>query len=137
MTEFYISNDRYLAALHRQRDRIVAGLEFEAEDSEVIGDKFTHASWGLCSKDAEAWPDAEDHIWPEQFSGHGRVAPKHRNDHQPCPMQTKGGGTGCFYSCRIFRGRRITKNTREEAIALYDDRIAKAEAAMARKDAAQ
>ncbi len=123
--ELYMSDERYLAALYRQRDRIISGLSFDADDSDQIGDKYTHASWGLCSEDKGAWPDAEDHLWPDQFTENGRVAPKYRNEHQPCPMQTKGGGTGCFYSCRIFKHGTITAKKRIEAIELYEKRIGK------------
>lgn len=119
-----LPDDRYLAALYRQRDRIIAGLEFSAVDSDTIGDKYTEASWGLCSDDPAAWPDRQDHLWPEQFDK-GRVAPLYRTETQPCPMQRKGGGTGCFYSCRIFKGREVTKNTRAKAITLYEETIAK------------
>lgn len=126
MGKLHMPNARYIAALYRQRDRIINGLPFDAIDSDAIGDKFTHASWGLCSRDAEAWPDAGDHLWPDQFSEDGRVAPKYRSQHQPCPMQRKSGGMGCFYSCRIFKGREITANTRSKAIDLYEQAIAKA-----------
>lgn len=127
--DLYMSNERYLAALYRQRDRIIAGLPFEAADSDALGDKWTHASWGLCSRDAEAWPDAEDHLWPNQFRENGRVAPKYRGQQQPCPMQTKGGGMGCFYSCRVFTHGTITKAKRPQAIDLYEKAIGKARAA--------
>jgi hypothetical protein len=125
MASLELSQGRYLAALYRQRDRIIAGIPFEAVDSDVIGDKFTYASWGLCSEDRDAWPDAEDHLWPDQFEKTGRVAPKYRNANQPCPMQRKGGGDGCFYSCRIFKGGEITANKRRQAIDLYEQQIAK------------
>ncbi len=130
MSDLRMSNERYLAALYRQRDRIIAGAEFTAVDSDVPGDKFTHVSWGLCSKDKEAWPDAEDHLFPDQFEAHGRIAPKYRGEHQPCPMQRKGGGMGCFYSCRIFKGGEINAKRRNEAVALYEQRIGKVRAAM-------
>lgn len=126
-----MSDERYLAALYRQRDRIVADLKFDADDSDEIGNKYTHASWGLCSKDREAWPDAEDHLWPEQFEQHGRVAPKYRHAHQTCPMQRKGGNHGCFYSCRIFKGGEINPRTRQHAIALYEKQIGKVRAMLA------
>lgn len=124
MSALDLPNSRYVAALKRQRDRIAAGLRFEADDSNEIGNKYTHASWGLCRRDAGAWPDAEDHLWPEQFVERGRVAPKYRRQHQPCPMQKKSGPNGCFYSCRIFKYGEITKNKREEAVALYDALLA-------------
>jgi hypothetical protein len=124
----YMSDERYLAALKRQRDLIASGYRFSAVDSNAPGDKFTEASWGLCSGERESWPDAEDHLWPEQFEKHGRIAPKYRSQHQACPMQRKGGGSGCFFHCRIFKGREITENKRDEAVALYDAAIAKATA---------
>jgi len=125
VSKLELPNDRYVAALYRQRDRIIAGLPFEAEDSEQVGNKYTHAAWGLCSEDAGAWPDREDHLWPEQFD-QGRVAPKYRTEAQPCPMQRQGGATGCFYSCRIFKGREVTAKSRKKAIDLYEATIAKA-----------
>ncbi len=123
----YLPQDRYVAALYRQRDRIIAGLPFEMDDSDDIGNKYTHASWGLCSNDAEAWPDRDDHLWPDQFD-QGRVAPKYRGERQPCPMQTKGGGTGCFYSCRIFKHGTVKAGDCQKAIELYEEAIGKARA---------
>lgn len=120
--DLYLSNERYIVALERQRDRIAAGLKFEAVDSDTPGDKWTHASWGLCSRDAGAWPDAQDHLWPDQFREHGRVAPKYLRQHQPCPMQTKDGGSGCFYRCRIFKGQ-LGANSAGTAVDLYDAAI--------------
>ncbi len=130
MSDLYMTNDRYLAALYRQRDRLIAGLEFEAVDSDTMGDKFTHASWGLCSRDAGAWPDADDHLWPDQFEQYGRVAPKYRKGGQICPMQRKEGPFGCFYSCRIFKTGEISRKTRQRAIELYEARIGKIRAHM-------
>jgi hypothetical protein len=128
--DLYMPRERYLGALRRQRDRIAADLPFAAEDSDVTGDKWTHASWGLCSRDAEAWPDAGDHLWPDQFRDHGRVAPRYLREDQPCPLQgaRKPAGQGCFYSCRIFRSRQVTARTRDAALALYDAAIAREEA---------
>lgn len=120
MSKLYLPQPRYIAALKRQRDRIANGLPFQAFDSDEIGNKYTHAAWGLCSEDKEAWPDAQDHLWPEQFEQRGRVAPKYLRQNQPCPMQTKGGPSGCFYRCRIFKTREIGPKKRDEAVALYD-----------------
>lgn len=122
MSDIHLSDDRYHAALVRQRDRIAEGIELEAIDSTTPGDKYTHASWGLCSRDAEAWPDREDHLWPDQFD-RGRVAPLYRERHQRCPMDTRPDGTlGCFYDCRILKRKHATPS-REEAVALYDAQI--------------
>jgi hypothetical protein len=133
MSNLYMPNDRYIAALYRQRDRIFSGIDFVADDSDEIGNKYTHASWGLCSNDKEAWPDAQDHIWPDQFEQRGRVAPKYRKQHQQCPIKASGGnGSGCFYKCQIFKSRAVTRNTRQKAIDLYDAQIARAEKMLGR-----
>lgn len=129
MADLYMSNERYLAALYRQRDRIIAGEPFVAWDDDTPGNKDTHASWGLCNNDAAAWPDAEDHLWPDQFENNGRVAPKYRGQHQPCPIQTKGGATGCFYRCRIFKSQMGPKS-RQTAIDLYEAQIGKVRGAL-------
>ena len=126
--DLYMTKVRFVAALKRQRDRIAGGIEFVAADSDVTGDKWTHASWGLCSRDAEAWPDADDHLWPDQFLERGRVAPKYLKNGQRCPMAKKDGPNGCFYSCRIFKHREITRNKRDEAVSLYDAAIAREDA---------
>lgn len=125
----HLTDDRYLAALYRQRDRIIAGAEFKAVDSDTIGDKFTEASWGLCSDEREAWPDREDHLWPEQFD-QGRVAPKYRRNHHRCPMDRRQnpGANGCFSTCRIFKGGEINAGKRAEAIELYEAAIGDARA---------
>jgi hypothetical protein len=129
MSDISMPDDRYLAALKRQRQRIADGLEFVAIDSEQIGNKFTHASWGLCSEDKEAWPDAEDHLWPDQFRERGRVAPRYREENQPCPFQIAGTPMGCFYQCRIFTYGTIGHEDRAAALDLYDQRIAAVEGA--------
>lgn len=124
-----LPHDRYVAVLRRQRARIEAGLPFEAVDSDAPGDKYTHAAWGLCSEDREAWPDREDHLWPDRFD-RGRVAPKYRDKGQRCPMDTRPVDDpnieiGCFYNCQIFQRRHPTPD-RAEAVRLYDEAIEQA-----------
>jgi len=122
---------RYQVALARLRRLIAEGLTLVFEDSTTIGDKYTHCSWGLCSRDVEAWPDAEDHMWPEQFRDKGRVAPKYIAQRQRCPWDQRamdsveginGMQIGCFYSCRIFQ--RKPAPTMDEALHRYDQAIA-------------
>ena len=127
--DLYMSDDRYLAALKRIRGLIADGERLVAEDSDVTGDKWTHCSWGLCSMDKKAWPAPEDHLWPDQFEKHGRVAPKYRNEPHKCPMDRRenAGGSGCFYDCRVFKRRKDPRVDRETALRLYDAEITKAE----------
>lgn len=123
----YLSDEQYLAALCRIRSQISLGLKLVFWDDETPGCKETHCSWGLCSKNKQQWPDAEDHIWPDQFRSQGRVAPLYTRNDQTCPfdMRTRPNksGDGCFWHCRIFQQKQ--EPTREEALALYDAEIAR------------
>lgn len=123
--DLHLSDASYLRALERNRERIANGLELNAVDSITPGNKFTEASWGLCSKEAELWPDKEDHLFPDRM-GTDIAATKYREYHHVCPMDTRErGAMGCFYTCRIFQPKYVTP-FREEAIALYDQRIKEA-----------
>jgi hypothetical protein len=116
---------RYQVALARLRRLIAEGLPLVYEDSTTLGDKYTHCSWGLCSRDVAAWIDAEDHLWPDQFRANGRVAPKYRAGNQRCPWDQRNDLCdanemlrGCFYYCRIFQQQPAP--TVEEALCRYD-----------------
>lgn len=129
MCNIVLPQERYIAALHRLRNLIKEGKELVAADSTTIGDKYTSCSWGLCSGEKEAWPDAKDHLWPDQFLERGWVAPLYRQKGQKCPFDSRkddGDGTGCFFSCRVFQ-RKLKTPTREQALALYDEVIALSE----------
>lgn len=117
----HLTDERYFEALIRFRDQIQQGLKLEGWDSDIPGDKDTQCSWGLCSKDPMMWPDAEDHMWPDQFEKHGRSAPNYRTEDQFCPLSQNKTTTGCFYDCRFFQGK--TRLTRDEALAKYNTRI--------------
>jgi hypothetical protein len=128
--------DRYVAALERQRSRIAAGIELTYVDDTTPGDKSTHCSWGLCSRDKEAWPDAGDHLWPDQFENDGRVAPKYLVQGQLCPFDTdvnarghirdEGDPQGCFYRCRYFQARHLgPAPDQKRALELYDEQLSK------------
>lgn len=125
-----ISDNRYGAALVRLRTRIADGLPLEAWDDVSPGCKDTHCSWGMCTNDPEQWPSAGDHIWPVDFMDRGRIAPRYKEVHQKCPMDTRAGKPGerltcgCFYRCRVFQRNEKTPS-REEALALFDAQIAK------------
>jgi hypothetical protein len=100
----------------------MSGLELRAVDSDTIGDKYTHCSWGMCSEDLEQWPDVEDHLFPEEFPE--RISPKYLGPGQKCPMdrRTGGEGWGCFYSCRVFQDG---LKDRAVALKLYDEELEK------------
>ena len=130
----HMPEDRYLVALKRQRARIADGLLLDYWDDTTIGQKQTHCAWGLCSTDKEAWPDAQDHLWPDEFLGHGRVAPRYLTKGQLCPFDTDqtprghvrelGDPKGCFYRCRFFQAKKLgPAPDQKRALELYDERI--------------
>ena len=125
MAGLYLSRARHTVALMRMRSLIDNGEPLVAWDDTTPGAKQTHCSWGLCSIDAKAWPEPEDHLWPDQFRSHGRVATKYLK--HPCPMSKTGKTTGCFFDCSVFKAPKGKRPTREEAIARYDAAIAKAQ----------
>lgn len=125
MSDLYLTDAQYLAALKRNRERIADGQPFEAADSDTIGNKYTEAEWGLCSASRELWPD-DTNLFPDIPD---RFDPKYRRNHHRCPMdkRDKPGRNGCFYSCRIFKGESVNGNKRDLAIKLYDEQIARVE----------
>jgi hypothetical protein len=128
MSRLHLTQERYIEALQRQRRRILSGeVSLSGHDDETPGCKSTECSWGLCSGEKAAWPDAQDHIWPDQFEQSGRVAPLYRRPGQPCPLDQResNGPSGCFWGCMFFQGD-SRKLTQEKVIQLYDKRIAEA-----------
>jgi hypothetical protein len=109
-----------LTVIRRIRAAIAAGKPKVLDDSEEIGNKYTHCSWGMCATTEEYYPTPDLYEpgsrdpmrWP---TGHG------------CPMD-RGRKTeahwGCFYRCRAFHGG----VNREQALALYDEAIKELEA---------
>ena len=103
------------AVLQRQRNRIAESNEpLLLEDSTDMGNKYTHASWGMCSREAK-----------EEFNGIGIDSINHSYKLAaiPCPMRKKNqekGQWGCFYECRLFKGPRLKK---DEVLELYDRMI--------------
>lgn len=117
---------RYQDALRRFRDKIEKGAPFDAEDSCAVGDKYTSCSWGLCScRNAADWPDANDHLFPEDFVQRGRISPRYRDRDRACPLGAATESQGCFYQCRVFQHRQPP--SREEVLKLYDELIQKRE----------
>ena len=131
MSNLHMSDSRYLLALKRIRKSIEDGCPMMHCNSDVIGDKHSECSWGLCSDDPSHWPDAEDHLWPDQFKKNGRIAPLYLKTHQACPMDRRMQAgkldiNGCFWSCRVFKRRKDAEVTKEQALALFDEAIARA-----------
>lgn len=133
----YMEHDRYLAVLERQRRRIEEGVPLVYWDDTTVGAKETHCSWGLCSTDAAAWPNAEDHLWPASFLEEQRVAPKYRVHGQLCPfdndrnppghVRDEGDPMGCFYRCAFFQARVLgPPPDKKRALELYDEHLSAA-----------
>jgi hypothetical protein len=129
--DLYMPQARFIAALKRMRSRISEGLKLSGFDDTTIGAKDTQCTWGLCTGDPRQWPEANDHLWPEQFEEHGRVAPRYRVAGQHCPLDAEHRHpeqrpSGCFYRCRFFQRKHHTPS-REQALKLYDEAIERAE----------
>ena len=126
--DIHLPQPRYIAALNRQLARIELGIPIQADDCTVPGMKSTSCSWGLCSDEVAAWPDAEDHLWPDQFKSQGRVAPLYRGVSQKCPLDRRATDekdpNGCFYTCRVFSAKKGDPAvTRDLVVNLYQAKI--------------
>lgn len=145
---------RYQDTLRRFHGRIAGGLKFKAFDSTFTGDKYTSAEWGLCScEDAAAYPDANDHTFPDAFVEHKRLTPRSPPKGATCPFDRgrfkpdalNPGNQGCFYRCMLFNPvkgqlplaeKEKRPPTREEALGLYADLIAMRETLFGKKTTA-
>lgn len=123
-----MSDELFLDALKRMKERIESGLSLVFWDDTTIGAKETHCSWGLCSIDKEQWPDPLYHIWPLQYLKEGRIAVVDRQPTQFCVFdddtkcnEFQDASSGCFWRCRIFQER--FRPTQIQAVELYDIRI--------------
>lgn len=118
-----LPQDRYVAVLKRVREAVANGRPLEACDDTTPGNKSTSCSWGLCHDSAETWPDAQDHTFPVDFEKSGRISALSAPGKCPLDKRDDIGGSGCFWSCRVFQGKRGSRLTREQVLALYDDTI--------------
>ena len=136
MSTLHLPTNRYLAAMKRLRDLILKDTPLRAEDDTSPGNKSTSCTWGLCSSEKEAWPDAQDHLWPDQFVSEGRIAPKYLQAKERCPLDRRENGprepNGCFYTCQVFSPLRGETSLQDpvKVLQLYDLRIAKTEAVL-------
>lgn len=128
MSGIYLPKERYVAALKRIRGLIQRGEKLVAHDDTTPGDKSTSCSWGLCSEEKHAWPDVEDHLFPDDFTKYGRVAPKYIRNGHPCPIDSRTAKehktdlNGCFHTCRVFQAKG-KRPSQEQVIEWYDLRI--------------
>lgn len=131
----HLSPERYLTALQRFRNAIAKGdMPLIGFDDTTIGDKDTQVTWGLCNSNPTMWPDAQDHLWPDQFTHEHRSTPLHTAKGQACPFDQSRHDTeptppyGCFYRCDFFQTpRRKPPPTQETILARYDELIARVE----------
>lgn len=120
VSDLYLADARYLPLLERMRDLIAADLPLEYWDSTAVGAKETHNSWGLCSSDPIAYPDREDHLWPEEVARH---APRYREKNQTCPFDRgQDGSSGCFFRCSFFHPQGPVPD-QSQALRMYESRI--------------
>jgi hypothetical protein len=124
--DIMLTDEQYLAGLRRIRAAIANGRKFKFVDSNTMGDKYTHCSWGACGDEPEDWPK-EALIWPDRRTLNGKVSIKYRTDQQRCPFDKRSKeehtGFGCFYHCMAWK----KKMPREKALKLYDAMIAELE----------
>lgn len=119
-----MTNIQHLKVLTLQHNRIASGVELSYYDDTTIGNKNNECSWGLCLDSKEIYPDVDMHIFPEHFTEYDRIAPKHRELEQKCPLDTgktpkQFTSCGCFYRCAVFQSRGKPKLTREQVLDLY------------------
>jgi hypothetical protein len=74
-----LTDDEWKAALKARREQ-VATVPYEAVDSDTIGDKYTHASWGMCARDG--WPRGLARPEGRPYAGDLRS----QQNHHRCPM---------------------------------------------------
>lgn len=123
MSDLYMQDERYLAALVRIKALIENGLKLSGYDDTTPGCKSTECTWGLCQNDKAHWPDPNDYLWPDTPD---RIVPKYLTTKQKCPMDKRENNkvtlNGCFYTCRFFN--KSVNPSRETVINLYERQIA-------------
>lgn len=122
--DLYLTDAQYVEMLRRMR-QIVSAPNWvgTGHDDTTPGDKSTTTNGGLCADRLYATPETV--MFPSQFPH--RTSLKYRREEHLCPLDERmtdpkkrgmngGGSWGCFYTCRIFRGRRPLGS--KEAVAL-------------------
>lgn len=139
----FLTNNQYLKALRRMRDRISKGFKLVLEESDKQGSKYSYATWGMCIEEPDFWLKEElayPHLDPlnmgRRIDKNGKSIPilletsKAKLGHQVCPFDRNGitGKTssqkykGCYHRCLVFNPD-DSQPTREESLALYDEAI--------------
>jgi len=117
--------EQYRDVLLNLKSLIEVGEPLIQEDSSVIGNKYTHCTWGMCTDNQAVYFDPHIHIFPKDFLDDGRVTPIDRPPGLPCPFDEQSRRQagdflehyGCFYRCRIFNPLKGSdKITKEEAL---------------------
>ena len=123
---------QYVEVLKRIK-KTISRKPLSAYDDTTPGCKNTECNWGLCGESHQHYPTPELHRFPQDFVDNGRISALEPPEGFDCPMRERReidgeslNASGCFYQCRVFQRNRKTP-TREEALALYDAAIAKAE----------
>ena len=134
---------QFREVLIRLRDKIEAKAALISEDSNYIGDKYTHCTWGICTNERDIYPTPELHTFPQAFKFENRIEPLDTPEGHDCPIRERlpsdsetTSMSGCFYSCRIFQKDKKTP-TKEEAITLYEKVIENLEDRLCKQETAQ
>ena len=114
-----LPRDRYVLALKRIKKLIEDGVPYSYNHE-------PECSWGLCNESKEAWPDAQDHIFPIDFEQRGRISVL---DHDRCPLDARQATSpdqdddlnGCYHSCRC-KSKGFVPD-RGKVVLMYDLRI--------------
>jgi hypothetical protein len=124
----YLTKEQTIQVLKSIRAAIASGELLIKDDSDEIGNKHTHCSWGACNDLRKHYHSPEMHTFPQEFVDTGRSNPLALIKGSHCPMQLPKTSRedyqwGCFYECRVFQTHHRTP-TRDEAVELYDAMIA-------------
>lgn len=126
-SDMYLTDRMYLEILVKARDLLDKTDKVCAVDSNSPGDKYTETNVGLCNPELIT---ARNSMWPEQFPG--RKAMRYKREYHTCPLDRRAplarGNTdmrsGCFHTCRIFKGSKRSRPSIDEMKELFDTRIA-------------
>jgi len=124
----HLTMAQYLQVLQGLHNLIGNGKPLVLNDSNEVGNKHTHCTWGMCTGSPDIYDDPRMHIFPKDFIEDERVTPLLPPLGHYCPFDDRArrhpedsleGTWGCFYRCRIFRPvKGISPPTREEALEL-------------------
>lgn len=119
---------QYRDVLQSLHNLVGNGKRLILDDSNEVGCKHTHCSWGMCTNSPDIYDDPRMHAFPKDFIDNERVTPLAPPRGHFCPFDDRArrhpqddpdGTWGCFYRCRIFRPvKGISPPTREEALEL-------------------